>query len=79
MHRMARALSINYAGTVVLTVSSLLFSNISYAQSFKVNPTVGITARSTIMNFFNFKGIDQDPTMPYNYEKNLQGLGYNME
>ena len=56
------------------------FPNESLGQSntIKFYPTAGITWRSTAMNFFNFKGvIPADPTIPYDYERNVQGLSMN--
>ena len=45
----------------------------------KIYPTVGVTWRSTAMNFFNFKAvIPSDPTNPYHSEKNVQGLSLNL-
>lgn len=44
----------------------------------KVIPTLGVSFRSTVMNFFNFKPVTPyDPTVPYPYEKNIQGLSLN--
>lgn len=44
-------------------------------KKFKVIPTIGVSFRSTVMNFFNFKPVTPfDPTVPYPYEKNVQGL-----
>lgn len=43
-----------------------------------INPTLGISWRSTAMNFFNFRAVEyEDYTLMYNYEKNVQGLALN--
>ncbi len=50
----------------------------SQKQRVSVYPTVGLTWRSTAMNFFNFKAVNPaDPTVPYPYERNVQGLSLN--
>ena len=41
--------------------------------------TIGITWRSTAMNFFNFKYVYTDPRISsYDYERNVQGLSINI-
>ena len=65
---------------IFLTLLLLIVSNSnSLSQNIKVYPTAGITWRSTAMNFFNFNRIiPADPRVPYNYEKNVQGLALNL-
>jgi len=42
-------------------------------------PTVGITWRSTAMNFFNFDAvIPDDYGRPYDYERSVQGVSLNI-
>jgi hypothetical protein len=59
-----------------LVICLLLVSSITCFPQNKFTYGVGIAWQSTVMNFFNFKPI---PTfsyyMPYNYERNIQGLG----
>lgn len=61
----------------VLLLFSLHKAN-GQEKSITIYPTAGITWRSTAMNFFNFRAIiPADPTRPYSYEKNVQGLSVN--
>lgn len=62
---------------IMIVLFLMFYPLLSKTQT--ISPTIGITARSTIMNFFNFKSIvKSDWTIPYQYEKNIQGLGFNM-
>ncbi|MGK7390556.1 MAG: hypothetical protein ACNS60_09395 [Candidatus Cyclobacteriaceae bacterium M2_1C_046] len=66
-------------GTVLITVPLTLLSFGLKAQTevphITISPTIGITARSTMMNVFNFKAINiEDRTIPFSYEKNAQGI-----
>ena len=64
--------------TILVTLLCLTRIFAQEEKIFKVYPTAGITWRSTAMNFFNFDAvIPADPTKPYNYERNVQGLGIN--
>ena len=52
--------------------------SVGQAKAIELYPTAGITWRSTATSFFNFKGImPSDPTIPYDYERNVQGLSMN--
>jgi hypothetical protein len=54
------------------------FKTFGQARTIKIYPTAGITWRSTAMNFFNFNAvIPADPTIPYDYERNVQGFSIN--
>lgn len=63
----------------ILALTFILSVIRSYAQEVKIYPTAGVTWRSSVMNVFNFKSIvPADPTIPYNYERNVQGFGVNV-
>lgn len=62
---------------ILINISSALSQESEKPLNFY--PTAGITWRSTAMNFFNLKGIwPADPTIPYSYERNVQGLALNI-
>lgn len=65
---------------VIAIVFILLFplEIMGQKNAIQIYPTAGITWRSTAMNFFNFKAvIPADPTIPYDYERNVQGFSLN--
>ncbi|WP_128546991.1 hypothetical protein [Larkinella soli] len=48
-------------------------------KPFSFNVEAGVSARSTLMNFLNFRRVDAyDPIIPFNYEKHLQGTAVNL-
>jgi hypothetical protein len=57
----------------------LLFSNLSAQNNNSVSYGIGINWQSTVMNFLNFKFVNDygypKYFIPHNYERNLQGLG----
>jgi hypothetical protein len=65
-----------------LTLIAVAYCMLAYgaqAQKLEVYPTAGITWRSTLMNFFNFDYVwPYDNTVPFDYERNIQGLGLNI-
>ncbi len=57
----------------------LSFFSLAQTHESKLAVTGGLTFRTTAMNFLNFKEIvPADPTIPYHYEKNVQGIGLNL-
>jgi hypothetical protein len=90
---MERAISIvkmkesTLAGSFMLNLSCtmaivfiLLFPTESKGQekAIKIYPTLGVTWRVAVMNFFNLNAvIPNDPTIPYSYERNVQGFSIN--
>ena len=63
---------------VALLLISISLDLAAQDEKIKIQFTTGFTWRSTVMNFFNLKEvIPADPTQPYDYERNVQGLGLN--
>jgi hypothetical protein len=66
------------------TILSLLFCLAPYLSSYsqplenvRIEVSAGGTWQSTIMNFFNFRQVPRfSPYMPYVYECNIQGVGF---
>lgn len=64
------------------TFLSMLLTLVNFdcnSQDARWNLTSGLTWRSTVMNFFNLKGLwPADFTVPYVYERNVQGFSLNL-
>lgn len=74
-----------FIGSKVYTTFCLLFlllpsfHSLAQTQPVSIRPTFGMSFRSTAMNFFNFKAVEKrDFTLPYNYEKNVQGIALDL-
>lgn len=84
MYRMAISISITLRIRKVASATflSMLLTIVNFdckSQNTKWNLTSGLTWRSTVMNFFNLKGLwPSDLTVPYRYEKNVQGFSLNL-
>ncbi len=73
MERTILLIKLNRWIVIVCLFCFLSISNV-YAQ-INITPSVGITWRSTAMNYFNFKGLRKyDLRVPYSYEANVQGF-----
>lgn len=77
---MERAISffLNIFYSIIAFIILIPCKGYGQEKTLKIYPTAGITWRSTAMNFFNFKSvIPSDPTKPFPYEKNVQGISFN--
>lgn len=53
--------------------------SLAQTKAVSIHPTFGMSFRSTAMNFFNFRAVERrDFTLPYNYEKNVQGIALDL-
>jgi|LNFM01.2.fsa_nt_gb hypothetical protein len=69
---------VKYFTLLYFFMGLLSTTGFSQERQIRVYPTIGVSWRSTAMNFFNFKAVIRaDPTVPYNYERNVQGFSIN--
>jgi len=63
---------------VIFCFLALALCHTGYGQKkepkFTLYATAGVSWRSTAMNFFNFRAVPQNPFIPYDYERNIQGV-----
>jgi hypothetical protein len=84
LYRMAISISmtIGIRKVALATFLSMLLTFVNFdciSQDARWNLTSGLTWRSTVMNFFNLKGLwPSDFTVPYSYERNVQGFSLNL-
>lgn len=63
---------------LLLCLSLIPFKTFGQEKPIRIYATAGVTWRSTAMNVFNFNGVrTADPTIPYDYERNVQGFSVN--